>query len=160
LGEGSVAEQANPEAPAAGVLHYATRGSREPKPDDSDEQLLELIGEVYRDVPWVVRGRMLATVRDPEQKWHDSVRLVVNRRSAAESKAVDPRVWDALAAPQDVPAGTRIGIGFDGSSSRDATVIRGCTEAGYSFIIGRWSRPDGAITWRVPRDQVEDRVAE
>lgn len=160
LGEGSVAEKANPERPSQGVLHYATRPSREPKPEDSDEVLAGHLAEVYRDVPWVPQRRLLKDVRDPETKWEDALRLFFNTRSSGESKAAEAKAWDLLADPHDIPAGTRIGIGFDGSTSHDATVLRGCTEDGYSFVIGRWSRPSGAMHWRVPRDEVDARVAE
>lgn len=86
--------------------------------------------------------------------------------------AVDPDVWDALAQPRDVPAGTYIGVGFDGSISRDATVLRGCTRAGYRFTIRAWERPSGVelrrwlqahpgeTDWRVVRSEVHQAVAE
>lgn len=55
--------------------------------------------------------------------------------------AVDPAQWDRLAAPRDVPRGMRIGLGFDGSISEDATVLRACTADGYGFTLGTWVRP-------------------
>jgi hypothetical protein len=73
---------------------------------------------------------------------------------------VDGRQWDALARDTEVPSGTLIGLGFDGSTSHDATVLRGCTQAGHSFIVGRWSRPTGAVEWRVPRSEVDQAVAD
>lgn len=80
---------------------------------------------------------------------------------AGAGSAVDPEAFDALALFNgSPPAGTRIGAGFDGSISDDATFLRGCTEAGYRFTIGSWVRPTGAPPdWRIPRLEVEERMA-
>jgi hypothetical protein len=160
IGGGSVAEQSKPDAPAAGVLHYITRPSREPRPDDTDEVLLELLAETYRDVPWINLRRQLKTVRDPETKWEDALRLLFNWRSSAAAAAMDPRIWSALSLPREVPAGTEIGIGFDGSTHWDATVLRASTRWGYTFILGRWSRPPAVDEWQVPRAEVEQCLAD
>jgi hypothetical protein len=74
--------------------------------------------------------------------------------------AVDPDVWDALARPaREVPAGTPIGLGFDGSISQDATILRACTKDGFSFLIGKWIRPPNAPEgWKVPRLEVHEAV--
>lgn len=41
--------------------------------------------------------------------------------------------WDALAAPREVPPGSSIVLGFDGSDTDDWTVLRAETAAGYQF---------------------------
>jgi hypothetical protein len=82
---------------------------------------------------------------------------------AGAGHAVDPDVWDKLGVagrilyPDGKPsAGTEIGIGFDGSMYSDATVLRGCTRDGFSFILGLWvpshEKP-------VPRAEVHETVA-
>src|SRR5690606_29942688 len=76
------------------------------------------------------------------------------------SHAVEATAWDNLAQPREVPSGTLVGVGFDGSTSHDATVIRVCTPDGYSFLWRKWSRPSGVQEWRVPRDEVDMAVAE
>jgi hypothetical protein len=165
LGEKSVAEESG--TPEAGVLQYATRPSKEPQPDWSDEQLLDGLREVYRDAPWMLEHleRLLAEIHDPATTWDDALRFYFNIRSAGIARAADPRAWDALKAPRDVPAKTRIGAGFDGSVSRDATVLRGCTADGYRFTIESWVRPRGRAMdvwqakhpgedWHVPRLEV------
>lgn len=93
--------------------------------------------------------------------------------------AVDPEVWKALAHPDGPagdwpdgmpPAGTYIGVGFDGSIYRDTTALRGCTKDGYRFEIAKWVRPEGRDMlawqaehpdeeWRIPRDEVHSTVA-
>ena len=91
-------------------------------------------------------------IRDPETPWDEALQFWFNIRTTGAGRAVDPRVWDLLAKPRDVPAKTAIGLGFDGSISRDATVLRGCTLDGYSFLIRKWERPaDAPADWRVDR---------
>ncbi len=157
LGEKSVAEQGDL---TPGVMHYARRPAAEPDPGWSDEQLRTSLAEAYGDARWVDLDRIVKEIRDPATSWDDVVRYYFNIRSAGSGRAVDPRVWDALAKPRDVPAGTRIGLGFDGSISRDATVLRGCTADGYSFLVRAWVRPADAVDWTVDRTDVHQTVAE
>jgi hypothetical protein len=156
LGEKSVAEQSGS---APGVFHYARRPAKEPDPNWSDEQMLAALREAYGDAHWVDLPRLVREIRDPATSWDDAVRFYFNIRSAGQGRAVDPRVWDALAKPRDIPQGTRVGLGFDGSVSRDATVLRACTADGYSFIVKSWVRPQGSADWRVNRTDVAEEVA-
>jgi hypothetical protein len=160
LGEKSVAEQSDPDAPEAGVLHYARRARVEPDPNWTDAQLEELLVEVYGEAWWVDPKRLVRETRDPANLWDDALRFWFNLRTSGTGRAVDPRLWDALASPRDVPDGTAIGLGFDGSVSRDATFLRGCTADGYGFIVGHWQRPPGASPeWTVDRTDVNERMA-
>src|SRR5256885_2246127 len=53
------------------------------------------------------------------------------------------------------PDGSRIGLGFDGSITTDASALIGCTPDGHLFEIGVWERPENApADWRVPRTDV------
>lgn len=160
LGLRSVAEQFDPEHPELSVLHYARRPTLEPDPSWTDEQLLAALDEVYDKVPWIDPRRLLRDIRKSSTDWNDALRFFFNIRTRGAGRAVDPRRWDELCKPRDVPAGTLIGIGFDGSISRDATVLRGCTADGYSFAIASWERPAGADDWKVDRDAVHQAVAE
>ena len=109
----------------------------------------------YGDADWIDRQRILREIRDPATAWDDSLRFYFNIRTVGAGRAVDPRVWDALANHQEVAAGTPVGIGFDGSNNRDATAIRACTADGYGFTLGIWQRPDDApADWTVPRTEV------
>jgi len=91
-----------------------------------------------------------------------AARFYGNIDMPGSGRAVDPKVWAGLARPKrgKPPAGTRIGLGFDGSISDDATILRGCTEDGFSFIVGKWIRPAGerGRGWRVPRLKVDQAV--
>jgi hypothetical protein len=141
LGEKSVAEQSGQEA---GIMLHARRPKVEPLPDWPDERMLAALDEVYGDSVWVSRPRLVAEIRDPATSWDDAVRFYFNIRSAGAGRAVDPRLWDKLTVPNGPPPpGTRIAIGFDGSTSRDSTYIRGCTAEGYRFTIAEFHRLTG-----------------
>jgi hypothetical protein len=90
-----------------------------------------------------------------------AMRFFGNIVIAGHGTAVDPERWKKLARPGlEVAPGTRIGLGFDGSISDDATFLRACTAEGHSFLIGRWTRPLGPAgqNWRVPRLLVDQAV--
>jgi len=155
LGEKSVAEQSGLDP---GVLHYARRPAKEPDPDWPDGQLRTALAETYGDSYWAPLDRFVSEIRDPATSWDDALRFYFNIRSAGSGRAVDPRRWDALAKSREVPAGTHIGLGFDGAISGDVTVLRGCTADGYSFIIDSWVRPPGELDWRVNKTDVHAKV--
>lgn len=171
LGEKSVAEQSGTDV---GVMHYARRPAQEPDPSWSDGQLVAALAETYGDSYWITSrlDRLVQEIRDPATNWDDALRFYFNIRTAGAGRAVDPRMWDALCRPRDVPGKTRIGLGFDGSISQDATVLRGCTADGYSFKIASWEKPVGAdlqrwldshpgkVEWSVTRSEVHAAVDE
>lgn len=173
LGGQSVAEQSDPDHVAPRHLHFARRARREPDPRWSDEELLAELEYVYADRPWSDPRRILAEIRKPESDWGDSVRFWFNVRTPGAGRAVDPRLWEAQKSDRArPPAGTRVGAGFDGSISEDATVIRACTEDGYSFLWESWEKPTGVELdrwlrshpdkeqWEVDRQEVDQAIAE
>lgn len=68
--------------------------------------------------------------------------------------------WEALAEPREVPDGERVVLGFDGSTSGDATALVGVVpgESPYVFLLGLWESTGNG--WRVPRHEVEARLEE
>lgn len=162
LGEGSVAEQTIADAAEGkpGILHLARRPSALPQPDWPDERKLAALGEVYRGATWIDRHRILADAAD--MPWADALRFFFNTPTAGNLAAMDPKLWKAREAHRDPPpAGTRIGLGFDGSVSRDSTFLRACTADGWSWLIKHWTKPVGAPhDWRVPRSDVETVIAQ
>ncbi len=164
LGFGSVAEMtlADVERGERGILLVAARPSRRPQPTDSDEEMLTLLAEVYRDAPWVDQTRILAEIRDPASPWDESVRYYFNAPAGGAAVLIEPRVWDALAtdAP-DTPAGARVALGFDGSYSQDGTALVMCDESGrlsLELLIER--SPTDPPDWTVPREPVHDALAD
>ncbi len=146
----SVAEQSDPDRPASRHLHFARRARREPDPRWSDDELLDELGYVYDDRPWANPTRLVAEIRKPSTDWGDVTRFWFNIRTPGAGRAVDPRLWEAQKRLHGrPPAGTRVGGGFDGSISQDATVIRGCTAEGYGFIWEAWEKPvgDELVRW-------------
>lgn len=67
--------------------------------------------------------------RDPAQ----AERFFGNRIVYGVGAWLDGDKWDARAKPRDVPDGTSIVLGFDGSDSDDWTAIRAETRDGYQF---------------------------
>jgi len=100
-----------------------------------------------------------------------AMRFYGNILVAGAGHAVEPDRWDELGAnAHEVPFGTQVGLGFDGSISQDATVLRACTAEGYSFLIKAWVRPVGAAMlawqnehpgkdWAVDRIDVDETLA-
>src|SRR5690606_9389751 len=60
-------------------------------------------------------------------------RFFGNRMSAASGMWMDIDRWQARCRPREVPDGTPIVLGFDGSDTDDWTVIRAETQDGYQF---------------------------
>lgn len=161
IGGKSVAErsESDVERGFSGILHYVKRPPKEPQPDWTDEELLAGLRVSYGDAHWIDLDRILKEIRDPATAWDDALRFFFNIRTVGSGRAVDPRLWDSLKAPREVPEGTVIGLGFDGSISQDVTGLRGCTADGYSFLLGSWERPAGEPDWTVPREEVHAAVA-
>jgi len=157
LGLKSVAETSGADVARgfSGILHLARRPAKQPEPDWADDRLLAALDEAYGDAHWIDRRRILREIRDPATAWDDALRFYFNIRAAGMGRAVDPRRWTELAKPTEVPAGTAIGLGFDGSITTDETWLVGCTREGYCFVLGRWSRPPDTVGWSVPRDEVQ-----
>lgn len=181
LGLKSVAETSgvDADAGAAGVWRYAPRPKVEPDPDWDDDRLRAALEVTYGDAWWVDHDRRILEMRDPATPWDEALRFWFNIRTTGLGRAVDPRRWDELTMdgrddahrPPEIPGKTVIGVGFDGSISRDATVLRGCTTSGHRFLIRAWVRPRGATLqdwlaahpgerdWTVNRQEVTDEVA-
>lgn len=96
-----------------------------------------------------------------------AMRFFGNIVTSGAGHAVDPERWAELARPaRQVAPGERIGLGFDGSISEDATALVACTADGHLFvplIDGEptiWTRPEHAPPgWRIPRLEVEAAIA-
>lgn len=67
--------------------------------------------------------------RDPGQ----AERFFGNRIVYGQGGYLDGDLWDARAEPREVPAGTAVAGGFDGSDTDDWTVLRLQTADGYQF---------------------------
>lgn len=162
-GESSVAEETHKawEKGEPGLLYDAVEGPWVENLEDK-RALRRALRVAYGDAKWVDLTRVVAEIQDPSTDPADARRFYLNQLVKGEWQAIDPHRWAELAHPARVVApGTRIGVGFDGSISDDATALRGCTEDGHRFTIAVWERPPGAARdWRVPRLEVDAKVAE
>lgn len=122
-------------------------------PDDVRRDTNPTRGHVDLDVIEAEAARML------EHDAAQAARFFGNVLVPGAGRAVDPDRWDELARPDrgKPPPGTRIGAGFDGSISDDATVLRGCTEDGFRFTIHKQIRPLGVAGrgWKINRTAVD-----
>jgi len=78
--------------------------------------------------------------------------------AARETAWLDPEAWAACAdEKREVRPRQDIVVAFDGSYSRDATVLMGCTtgERPHLFVVRCWERPaEERDRWVVPRGEV------
>lgn len=160
-GEGSVAEDTHSafEKGERGLLYDAVEG---PWVEDlSDKRALrKALRVAYGDAKWVNLTRVIAEIQDPATEPSDARRFYLNQLVKHDLAAVDPARWKDLAHPETVvPDGARVGLGFDGSISQDATALIGCTEDGHIFELDVWERPLAAgREWRIPRREVHAAV--
>jgi hypothetical protein len=135
--------------------------------DLTDEQAVKrALVECYGSFASVMPIEDIAeSALDPRVDEADFKRYFLNQRATPRSKAVDAGRWADLLAARTIEAGERVGFGFDGSISEDATALIGCTADGYLFVPivdgapTIWERPLNAPRdWRVPRLEVERAV--
>jgi len=163
-GEQSVAEASHKAAEqgAAGIFYDAVEAPKVDIDTATDDEIKAALAVAYGDSWWVDLPRLVADIRDPDTPREDTERFFFNWNRKGAGKAVDPALWGALAnLDAVVPAGARIGLGFDGSISQDATALIGCTADGHVFVPEVderptiWLRPTGAPKdWRMPRTAI------
>jgi hypothetical protein len=160
-GEQTVAEgtHRSAELGAEGVFYDAVEAPQV-EPEASDPELTAALKVAYGDSWWVDLDRLVRDIRDPDMPWDDACRFFFNWNRSLTSGFVDITGWDSLGRERVVERGERVGLGFDGSISGDATALYGCTADGFVFEVAVWERPDGVDVWRVPRLDVNDAVAE
>jgi len=117
------------------------------------------------DSVWLDLDRHVAEIMDPRTREGMSRRFYFNQIVAGDDVWLSRPAWDDLKNPHDVPDGTPIVVGFDGSDTDDWTALRCETQGGYQFTP-RFS--DGkAMIWDpgqhggyTPRGEVNAAVAE
>lgn len=135
--------------------------------EDAEEILLRerlLAGLEYArgDAYWLDAERLMAEILDPRTSATMARRYYLNQIAASSDKAFDAIRWDQLAADVLVAPGSMITLGFDGSETRDHTVLVGTEVAtGHQFIVGYWEprvSDDGEM--RIPVDEVDQVMSE
>ena len=108
---------------------------------------------------WRDPRAVLARFRDPEVPLHEGLRYFLNRWAVAPSRWMRPEDWAACRGGRETEPGARVWVGFDGSDSRDNTALVMCDEAAHLTVLGVWQRDQHDPDWRVPREEVDARLA-
>ena len=120
----------------------------------------------YADSPWVNIDAIEAEAAELlEKRPAEAERFFGNRIVAGDGKWLDLGLWEDKQAPREVPKGTRVCLGFDGSDVDDWSGIRAETLDGYQFTptyaSGKKTIWDPkAHGGRVPRTEVHAAVEE
>jgi len=106
-----------------------------------------------------------AQYHDPNGDRNEFRRYWLNQRRRRSTKWVADDVLEDLVSDRVVEQGAEIVLAFDGSQTRDSTVLVGCTveEKPHVFVWRHWQRPgllNEAARWRTPRGEVMDAVAD
>lgn len=90
-------------------------------------------------------------------------RVWLNRWTAQESQAFNPKRWNSLGLPGErIPPRSRVTIGFDGARMRDATaMVVTDIKSGFQELGFLAERPlDADEDWEVDESEVSDKLAE
>lgn len=122
-------------------------------------QLREAIAQANPS-SWMEPGRIAQRLEVDRIPQSEFARYHLNRWVSSGESWLPVGVWDSLVARRDLPAGTTVTLGFDGSHNHDSTALIGCTLDGHLFEWRVWERPENARDWRVPRSEVDAAVDE
>lgn len=131
---------------------------------DSDDELKAAVAAAYGPAAeWMDLDGIVSEIRDPETLRSDAVRYFLNRPSSVELDFIPLADWDRIPVTEEpLSAGESVCVGFDGSTSGDATglvIVRGSD--GATFNGGLWERGlADPSDWKIPRGAVRGRVRE
>jgi phage terminase large subunit-like protein len=166
LGEESVAEMSHRYAQAVAEGRVTDPGflfdhRQAPECDFHDPDALRAaLTEVYGEAAgWMDLDRLLAEAYDGQTPEDTFRRFFLNQAVARSEAWLSPAAWAACAEPgYEVPEGTRVCLGFDGSYRLDSTALIAATveERPHVWVIGLWERPERAPDdWVVDREHVD-----
>lgn len=165
IGEDSIAERTH-KAHRAGHLPRLLFDHVEAPPDLDPEQKQDRIKGLKvcygPAAAWMPLEKIADDYRDPRVDRGDWLRYFWNRPQSGTADLVDGARWDALAVEDWLSPGDAITLGFDGSTSDDATaLVASRVSDGRLFPVKVWERPaDAGRDWRVPRPEVDQAVTD
>lgn len=133
---------------------------------EDDEELRREVVYLYGDSARSAGGhvseqRIIRDCRNPSMGESEVRRFYLSEILAGERDAVDPARWLTLARWDETLApGEAVTIGFDGSRSRDATVLWLCRVRDGRLFRGRLWLPEDHPDHRVPRTEVDQAVTD
>jgi hypothetical protein len=160
-GEHSVAEQAAEkyghlpveEAVKKGILYDHHQGP-EPKKFGDDRSLKKALREAYGPAAeWMDFDRIVRITRDAEDPVADFYRYWLNRPRKAAAAWLGPDEIEAVLTEDEIPLGSKVGLGFDGSQTDDHTVLWVCSRDRLLQPIGIWTPSGDEPNWQDDVDQ-------
>ncbi|TXH53222.1 MAG: hypothetical protein E6Q97_13625 [Desulfurellales bacterium] len=109
---------------------------------------------------WITEEYLKRQAANPELSDADVLQLHGCVWAESETNWIPGEAWaGAEDAEREVPDGSELVLGFDGSYSRDSTALIASTPDGHVFPIKVWERPEKAPDdWRIPRHEVDAAV--
>lgn len=164
VGEGSVAEAdwiEYLEQGTHGHLLYDSLEAPEDTDIEDDDSLRSGLMAARGDSFWVPIDRLMIDARDKRDSESYRRRYYLNQIRSERNSWILDEEWKEAERVEEVPVGTWITLGFDGSRTRDATALVGTVvETGYQWVLGAWTRPSHVDQWEVPQDDVNRAVAD
>ncbi len=122
---------------------------------DCDWKKPHVDGEPVSDAKPDVRP-LMRKIWSPKSDPNDSRRKYLNWPSVASDAWLDPAEWNRLSAEVTVDPAEPVVLFFDGSKSRDATALVGCTlDTGHVFTLGVWEPDPGNPLETVDASEVD-----
>lgn len=140
------------------IYNYEAPGKNgRPLDDPHDLEAMKLANPAS----WITVDYLARQASNPELSAAEVLQFHGGVWAKGESTFVDPQVFAELADPRslDEVKGYDVVFAFDGSDTRDSTVLIGATveERPYVWVHAAWERPPDISpkeNWRVPRNEV------
>lgn len=122
----------------------------------TDDELRACLLTARGDSEWVPIDRLMIDARDERDSEVYRRRFYLNQIRQETHTWITEGEWRAAEKEWDVPAGTLISLGFDGSRFQDTTALVGTVvETGFQWVLGFWARPTVVgEEWEVPEQGV------
>ena len=128
------------------------------KEDDLDDLLLVALAN---PASWQTLHALRARHDSPSMLPWQWARFACGVWVSAEAWWITAEDWNALSESDELAAGERITLGFDGARVGDATALVGCRLTdGLVQLLACWEAPADAPTWEVPAGEVDAVIAE
>ena len=165
-GDGSVAELTYDAWKASGGkvagLYYDSLEAPPVKDLHDVPALRDALTEARGDSTWLDVDRLAEEIADPNTPEYISRRFYLNQVVAVDAEKWLPEgTWGACADwEREIPDGSKVVLGFDGSYNGDATVLLVVLidPVRHVDVVGWWEKDPGERNWRVPRLDVMESI--